>query len=173
MGILSREGLARIRREIEDKRARHQRVCNERDAAFELSGDGWHDNPEFNRVQQMEAALAREIARLRCVLETAVLLEVVEDQRSVDCVRPGSVVEIESADEVTNQTEVALWIVGGDGDSDRSRRVLGWDSPLARAIAGARVGDVLEDVVIGARIVTIEILALHARIPNERMQEAG
>ncbi len=107
MGILSREGLARIRREIEDARARHQRVCNERDAAFELSGDGWHDNPEFNRVQQMEAALAREIARLRCVLETAVLLEVVEDQRSVDCVRPGSVVEIESADEVTNQTEVA------------------------------------------------------------------
>ncbi|MCB9609775.1 MAG: GreA/GreB family elongation factor [Polyangiaceae bacterium] len=173
MGILSRDGVARIRREIDDKRARHLRVCSERDAALELSGDGWHDNPELNRVQQMEAALSHEIARLRGVLETATLFEVVEGQRPVDRVRPGSVVEIECTDERTGDTVVALWILGGDGDSDRSRNALGWDSPLARAIAGACVGDMLEDVILGPRTVAIEILALHARAPKARIREAA
>lgn len=163
--ILSKKGLERVRRELDDKNARLARVCAARDEAFEQCGDGWHDNPEFNRLQQMEAALNHEIHRLKGLLERATVLQIDEQSRPCDCVRPGAIVELVTTDERTGRSERALWVVGGDGDTDLAERVLGWDSPVARAIAHARVGDVVDEVRLGPRQCTLEILALHPSWP--------
>lgn len=163
--ILSKKGMDRVRRELNEKQARLARVSTERDAAFEQCGDGWHDNPEFNRLQQLEAALNHEIHRLQGLLERSTLVEIDEQARPCDCVRPGAIVELVTTDERTGREERAVWLVGGDGDTDTEARILGWDSPVARAIAQARVGDVIDEVKLGPRQCTLEVVALHPRWP--------
>ena len=168
--LLSEQGRERIRAELRTKRARHERVCEERAAAFESCGDGWHDNPEFNRLAQEEAGLTHEIARLELRLGNLQLLQVTEGERPCDCVRPGSLVEICVTDKSTGASERARWGIGGEGDSDKVSGVLGWDAPLARAIAFARPGELLNDVRVGHRLLSIEVLALHPG-PWQRARE--
>ncbi|MBK6757388.1 MAG: hypothetical protein IPG70_07080 [Moraxellaceae bacterium] len=44
-----------MQQQLQQTEARYLEVCEQRRIAHDLSGDGWHDNPEFNRQQQMEA----------------------------------------------------------------------------------------------------------------------
>ena len=52
---LTSRGVQLFQNRLAKARMEHQKICNERTVAHELSGDGWHDNPYFNYLQQMEA----------------------------------------------------------------------------------------------------------------------
>ena len=52
---MTAKGLAQLQQLLHEKQQDYAEIRDQRQLAFELSGDGWHDNPDFNRMQQFEA----------------------------------------------------------------------------------------------------------------------
>ena len=89
------------------------------------------ENFEYHAAKNEQGLLERRIRMLRARLETAVLID--EDAVAAsDTVAIGSKVEIEDEDGETMEVEISS--VGGVSP----------DSPLGKALLGARVGDEVE-----------------------------
>jgi len=162
--LLTRAGVARLQERLRRKLAEYDDIRAQRQVAFELSGDGWHDNPEFNRAQQMEANCNHEIKRLTEQLDQAQTIEVLDGQRPVDQVTVGSLVTfIRWGARGPGQEET--WEIGGHGDSDPARRCVAYDAPLGAALFGLQVGEYAEGVRLGDGLVDLEVVALHASEP--------
>ena len=54
---MTQVGYQNLLAKIAEKEKEYEQIRDHRQVAFEQSGDGWHDNPEFNRMQQLEANL--------------------------------------------------------------------------------------------------------------------
>lgn len=160
--LLTPSSISSLQQRLERKRMEYDDLRAQRQVAFELSGDGWHDNPEFNRAQQMEANCNHEIKRLQDVLSTGRRVEVVDGQRPTHAVDVGSVVTFVRwfADGAGPEE---TWEIGGYGDSDPAQRRVSYDAPLGAALFGLMVGDYAENVPLGERPLDLEIIALHER----------
>lgn len=160
--LLTGAGLARLQERLTRKQRDYDELRGQRQLAFELSGDGWHDNPEFNRAQQMEANCNREIKKLTDMLAQARVVEVSEGQRPQQRVEVGSLVTfVRWSDAGPGPAET--WEIGGHGDSDPVRRCVAYDAPLGAALFGLGKGEYAEDVQLGEQLVDLEVLALHPR----------
>jgi transcription elongation factor GreA len=153
LGFL-RDELARVQSEYAD-------LCGERTRAVELSGDGWHDNPYLNHLQQREAALNHEIARLLGLLASAVLLDPVPVPRPTNRTAIGSIVTCAVTDVRTGSEQRQTWEIVGYGETQRDLHRLAYNAPLARALLGCSAGDVVE-ATLPAGAVEIEIVVLHS-----------
>ena len=116
--FVSEQGFIALQEQLNKTQARYLEVCEQRRIAHELSGDGWHDNPEFNRQQQMEAFLNGEVKRLLQTLEKAKIFTVQEHARPLDKVWLGSVVELEVTQCLTGNTHHEIWEIVGHGESN-------------------------------------------------------
>lgn len=158
--ILTSTGSVRLQERLKRKLEEYDDIRAQRQVAFELSGDGWHDNPEFNRAQQMEANCNREIKKLADMLTIGQVVEVIEGQRPRDVVSVGSLVTfVRWSDEGFSDEET--WEIGGHGDSQPSSRCVAYDAPLGAALFGLKVGEYAEEVLLGDRQIDLEIVALH------------
>lgn len=155
-------GLARLRRQLADTESRYRDICEQRRVAHELSGDGWHDNPEFNRLQQMEAFLNTEIKRLLQNLERARIFTVSDGNRPVDRVWLGSVVTLEIVDDDSGETCEETWEITGHGDSHAADGLLAYDAPLAAAVLTLGIDEWAEEVALRGRSVSVRVATLHA-----------
>lgn len=133
---LSQTGLQMFQDRLEKQRQAHAQICHEREVAHELSGDGWHDNPHFNYLQQMEANSSWKIFELQEVLNKAKRYTVTEGQRPMDRVTYGSVVKCIIIDLVDDsERELILEIVGyEEGDPDKNQ--VSYAAPLGAALMG-------------------------------------
>ena len=61
---MTAKGLAQLQQLLQEKQSVYAEIRDQRQLAFELSGDGWHDNPEFNRMQQFEANINHQVKEL-------------------------------------------------------------------------------------------------------------
>lgn len=150
--IVSSKGFERLKGRFAEKSSQFDEVRAERQRAFEMSGDGWHDNPYFNRLQQQEAEVSRQLAEAKRRVGQAQIVEIQDGQRSVDVVRYGSIVRLRAGDE----GQVEVWEVVGFDEGDVSSRKLSYASPLGRALIGCEPGDCVE---VAGKI--IEIISLH------------
>lgn len=157
------EGLERLRTRLKETETRYQDICEQRRVAHELSGDGWHDNPEFNRLQQMESFLNGEMMRLLSDLDRARIFCVNDDARPVDRVWLGSVVTLEIVDEDSGDSHEEHWEITGHGESDAPRGLLAYDAPLASAVLTLEPEDWAEEVTLRGKMVSVRVVALHAR----------
>ncbi|WPP46944.1 GreA/GreB family elongation factor [Pseudomonas sp. AN-1] len=162
---LTPAGFARLQQRLVRKLDEYEDIRAQRQVAFELSGDGWHDNPEFNRAQQMEANCNREIKKLNDMLALGRVVEIVEGQRPTAEVAVGSLVTfVRWGDDGPAAEET--WEIGGHGDSDPQRACVAYDAPLGAALFGLKVGEYAEEVQLGEALVDLEIVALHPRHPD-------
>lgn len=158
--ILTSTGIVRLQARLKRKLEEYDDIRAQRQVAFELSGDGWHDNPEFNRAQQMEANCNREIKKLLDILALRQVVEVIEGQRPQDAVSVGSLVTfVRWNDEGSSDEET--WEIGGHGDSQPDRHCVAYDAPLGAALFGLKVGEYAEEVQLGDQQIDLEIVALH------------
>lgn len=159
--FVSAAGRRALETELAEKRRRHKEICEEREQAFELSGDGWHDNPHFNHLQQLEANMTREVALLDDMLQRVREFEVQEGARATDRVRLGSVVRVLLTPTGDGGAEERVFEVGGFQESDPGARRVGYNAPLAGRILGLEPGDsVLLRMPNGE--FEVEVIALHA-----------
>lgn len=147
------------------KKQEYADVRDHRQIAFEMSGDGWHDNPEFNRQQQLEANLNHTVKELTERLQHARPVNIDPNNRPTNHVAIGSLVSIirwNLNDTENDKGAEELWEVVGFDETDISSGKIGYNAPLAKAIIGLQVGDVSDELILGSQAWEIEVTALHA-----------
>jgi len=154
-------GYQKLQQQLAAKQAEYAQVREHRQVAFEMSGDGWHDNPEFNRMQQLEASLNHSVKQLTEQLDRVCLISIDDDTRPCHQVGIGSIVSLRRWAHDSNAAIDECWEIVGYDETNLSQQQLAYNAPLTMAILGLRVGEVTEDLVIGTRHWDIEVLALH------------
>jgi transcription elongation factor GreA len=132
---ITAEGLAALRAEIEDLETRARADMAERIKAARELGD-LKENAEYHIAKDDQAHLETKIQRLSQRLRAA---RVVERSEATDVVAFGSTVGVvdESSGRALEFTLV------GPTEADLKSGRLSAESPVARALVGARAGDVV------------------------------
>jgi len=136
-------GLARLHSDLELRLSELREICAARDEAFELSGDGWHDNPHFNKMQQDEVAKNRQIAELRSQIQGAVLFAAEDGRRPSKRLALGAIALL-AVRETGQPVRERLVEIVAYGESDPSRGRFAYNTPVARALLGLEPGDECE-----------------------------
>lgn len=157
---VSSDGLRLLQDDLARARAEYDKFCEERTRAVELTGDGWHDNPYLNHLQQREAALNHEIARLQGLLGMAVVLSGTPHPRPCARVAIGSIVTCVVTDNRTSKESRQTWEIVGFGETRRECQRLAYNAPLGAFLVGRSPGDLVE-ATLPAGPADIEIIALH------------
>jgi transcription elongation factor GreA len=132
---ISPEGLERLRAEVQELETTGRAEGAERIRVARQWGD-LKENSEYHDAKNSLALLERRITVLRERLDNAV---VVESAPAGDEVGFGSKVEV--VDEETGRS--AQYTVVGSTEANASQGLLSVESPVARALMGAREGDVV------------------------------
>lgn len=144
--IYSKAGLETQKDILIKKQKEYLEIREERKVAHDLSGDGWHDNPHFNRLQQLEASKNKELKELKEQLETATVLDFSLYKRPNNLIGIGSFIEIEilylDSGEVLKQN----WEIVCFGESNLPKQKLAYNTPLAQSIIGLQESEDVECV---------------------------
>ena len=119
----------------------HAKICDDRKTAHELSGDGWHDNPYFNYLQQLEANKTWKINELEQIIANSIQISVVEGKRPIFSVNIGSIVLIGIENESTGEYKEQLVEIVGYEESVPACGMVSYTAPLGKALLGLREGD--------------------------------
>jgi transcription elongation factor GreA len=130
------DGLERLKAEVEEMETTGRREGAERIRIAREWGD-LKENAEYHDAKNSLALLERRITILRERLDKAVVLDAAEGDE--DVVRFGSKVDV--VDEASGRP--ATYTLVGAAEADISTGKLSADSPVGRALAGARAGDVV------------------------------
>jgi transcription elongation factor GreA len=131
-GKISREGLAALEAELAELENEGRRAIAERIKTARDFGD-LKENAEYHDAKEAQAHLETKILRLRALRDNAVVVEA----GSGDEVALGVAVTVRDLD---SGKEVVHTIVSA-AESDPASGRLSIDSPLGRALTGARPGD--------------------------------
>lgn len=157
-------GFDKLKAQLARKQAEYAEVRDHRQIAFEMSGDGWHDNPEFNRQQQLEANLNHTVKTLTERLQVARPVQIDPNNRPTAHVAIGSLVEIIrwnlTLDDDRGVTET--WEITGFDETDIEAGKIGYNAPLAKAIIGLQEGDTSDELILGNQVWEIEVVELHS-----------
>ena len=155
---MTQMGYQQLLRKIAEKE--YEQVREHRQVAFELSGDGWHDNPEFNRMQQMEANLNHTLKSLTDRLDLLKMIEISDAMRNTQQVEIGSIVHLRRYDLADDSEQDEIWEIRGFDETDIAKKYLAYNSPLASKMMHLYVNDIAEEVMLGSRHFDIEVVQL-------------
>jgi transcription elongation factor GreB len=131
--FITPDGFARIRAEYERLFASDRPQLVETIAWAAANGDR-SENGDYIYGRKKLREIDRRLGYLAKVMKAAKIVD--PASQSTDQVRFGATVELADEDDARR----TLTIVGDD-EADAGAGRIGWSSPLARAIVGARVGD--------------------------------
>jgi len=138
--VMLASGVALVERRLAQLEAQIRTVKHHKNESFELSGDGYHDNPGFRTLQNEEEALLGEKSRLLTLLREGV---VIEPGLPPVFATVGTVVHLEGPDGKT----VDYRIVGMEGASDEVEDevvTVTYEAPIAKTLLGKKVGEEVE-----------------------------
>lgn len=116
------------------------------------SGDGAHDNAEFEYFQGIERRLAKQIDDLSLAIKNAII---VEEEYNEELVNIGDIIELEVYYEKDNPTPMVITLVGGEGNIFENK--ISINSPLGAAVLGKKIGDCVVYQVATQQIKTLII----------------
>lgn len=114
-------------------------IRNEKSKAYTSSGDTWHDNPYFNKLEQDEKRKAAETTELAALVASAQEFEV--GDRNISHVQLGSIVRLLRLYAATQEEEELIFEVSGYGETDVSERRVAYNSPMMKVLMGLQPGD--------------------------------
>ena len=150
---LTNEGFLEIEEELnhlkEVKRPEIIKALKDARALGDLS-----ENADYDAARNEQAQIEGRIAELEKILETAEIIE----KRDTDKVGLGTTVKIKYLEE--DDEDVEEYRIVGSKEADPSNNKVSNESPLAKGIMGARVGDecVVESPNGSYRVEIIEIM---------------
>lgn len=86
---LTLEGKKNIEMQIKETESELAKVREEKKLAYTLTGDTWHDNPYFNKLEQEEERVIKKLMNLQSIIKEAVIIA--DDQRNLSTVDLGSI----------------------------------------------------------------------------------
>ena len=168
---ITSRGVQLFKNRLAKARWAHQKICDERTVAHELSGDGWHDNPYFNYLQQMEANKTWRINEIENILSNAKRIVVEEGARPTFQVDIGSVVLVEVIDENNEDGEEDLRLIEivGFEESVPDLGMISYTAPFAAALLGMSEGESKETVLPQGKVILdiVELFATHPDMEEE------
>lgn len=129
---------ARLRRANEELAA----IRAEKSIAYTASGDTWHDNPTFSRLEQDEKRKAQEVVELTALVGSAQVFSF--EKRNTTRVQFGSIVHFRRYYKVSGEAEELVQEVVGYGETDTTKLQVAYNAPMMRALIGLRVGETKE-----------------------------
>lgn len=130
---LTKEGLSELQQELDElKQVRRPEVINALKEARSL-GD-LSENAEYDAARNEQAMVENRIQEIEYLVENAILIA----PQAKDVVSIGSSVTIEYVEE--SDTEV--YLIVGSQEADPFENKISFESPLAKAILGKKVGQI-------------------------------
>lgn len=160
--FMTQVGYQNLLGKIAQKEQEYAQIRDHRQVAFELSGDGWHDNPEFNRMQQLEANLNHTLKVLTERLDAMKYIEIHDAMRNQTQVEIGSIVHLRRFDLADDSENDEIWEIRGFDETNLALNHLAYNAPLAAHVMHLHVGDIVEEVQIGSRHFDIEVVKIFA-----------
>lgn len=132
--LVTKEGLEKLQKEYEERTTatRHE-IANAIKEAKE-QGD-LSENAEYSSAKERQTENEARIAQLESMIKDA---RVVEHDKNDDSAQIGSKVAVK-----TGNQEMIFEIVGSN-EADPMQRKISNESPIGKALIGARVGDMVE-----------------------------
>jgi transcription elongation factor GreA len=132
---LTAEGLHKLEKQLEFLTSiKRAEVAERLKQALEDGGE-LTENSEYEDAKNEQAFVEAEIARISQILRNARLID--ESSHRTDCVQLGSRVQI--IDQESKEEEVYTLV--GSAEADPRERKISDESPLGKALLGAKVGD--------------------------------
>ena len=135
--MLTQEGLAKYQEELETlKNVKRKEVSEKIKVA--LSFGDLSENSEYDEAKNEQAEIESRIAQLEAMLKTASIIE--DDQIRTDVISVGCKVRL-----LDNKTDDEYeYTIVGPTESDPFNDLISDESPIGKALIGARVGDLVQ-----------------------------
>jgi len=137
--LITKDGLERLNQKLEEKIELLKRTREEKAHAYNVSGDGWHDNPGWIQIGQQEDQLVNDIVALKNRVSNAVIAQLPDSNN--DSVQLGSRVEFHFINLVTGLERIQILTIVGAGESDTGNGKISYDSPIGEALYKMRTGE--------------------------------
>lgn len=130
---LTKEGLEKLKAELENLKTQGRTDIAEKIRVARGYGD-LSENSEYDEAKNEQAKIEARIVELEKMLENAVIIEEDVDTDSVTVGVTVTVFDIDFEEEMTYK-------VVGPAEADPMNGLISDDSPVGKALLGARVGD--------------------------------
>lgn len=131
-------GKKKIEVELTELKADLKVLREEKTSAYSLTGDTWHDNPYFYKLEQDERRLCTRIQEIEKLLREAELVE--DTGHNTDEVAIGSIVKCRCVyDEDDQDTEIFEIVRQGENDIDNGK--IHFETQVAKNIIGLHEGE--------------------------------
>lgn len=150
--LLTEEGLRKLKDRVRDLIEEFMKVSATKGEAAELGGDVWHDNPAFEDVEHRQRMLQEQIADLSEELRNAEFVDGKDGDNEIISI--GSTVEVVFENGNTMKVKI-----GGHAESDPSKGVISYQSPLGLALMGVRIGSICE-YQVGSKVTKVVVKSI-------------
>lgn len=135
--VLTKEGLEKLERELDDLKSVHRREVNDRIRQAKEFGD-LSENAEYEDAKQEQAFIEGRILKLESMIRNARLIN--EAEYAADEVHLGSVVKVK---DLKGGAGFEFSIVGS-AEADPVNQRISNESPLGRALIGHKKGETVD-----------------------------
>jgi len=125
--------LEEAKKKIEELEERLKNVLSQKGEAYQIGGDGWHDNFTFEQLIRQEEALRFQISELKAFLRK---VKIIKEKVGGKTVRVGSRVIL-----LFDDGKQLEYKIVGLMQSNPKKNYISYESPLGAAILGAKQGE--------------------------------
>lgn len=156
---ITESGRQQLETRISEQNQKIRTIQAEKSIAYTASGDGWHDNPGYNQLIQLEERAITELKNLEQQLASGVLW--LRPDRNTAQVQIGSIVRFSMQTARDRMPREVVYEIGGHGESDLGRQLISYTSPIGAALYELLPGAGV-DVQIPAGRTRLHVLDLYA-----------
>lgn len=139
---ITSQGAIKLQQRINALNERIVEIQQEKAVAYWGSGDGWHDNPGFNQLEQLEHRTINTMVELKNRLENATLWNAAKNRPQVAQI--GSSVTFIQKNLQSGRTNTLTVTLVGFHESDLKKMWISYDSPIGEALYNAGLGQVVQ-----------------------------
>jgi len=155
--IISKQRLQDIFIEIKQYEQKLADIQKGKAQAAEVCGDVWHDNPAFEEIERLQKIYASHIAELKNELRKSKVLNEKDFAKSAQSkkISIGSKITIAYLSGETANIQIT-----GSGESNPSKGLIAYDTPLGKALIGKTIG---AEVVffVNEQKIEVKVIARH------------
>jgi transcription elongation factor GreA len=166
--VLTREGLDKLERELDDLKTIHRKEVNDRIRQAKEFGD-LSENAEYEDAKQEQAFIEGRILKLEAMIRNARIID--ESDYAADEVHLGSTVKVK---DLKNSSSHEFSIVGS-AEADPVNQRISNESPLGRALIGHKKGETV-DVTTPRGVVKYKIESIksgNGAVPKKAAKKAS
>ena len=155
---MSENAMQILKQKIVAQNNKIKEIQKEKSIAYTASGDGWHDNPGYNQLIQLEERAITELKTMEKRLSDSIIWP--SKERNTEKVQIGSIVRYKLTNIKLNKIQEHTFEIVGSGESNFRDKLISYDSPIGNAIWEMPIGYKTEiNLPIG--LCKIEIIELY------------